>query len=298
MFKRTLIAAAVLASSSANAYLFEANYEFRMTDFDVSINGVDQDDNLQFTHNTVSASVFIEDVDISKGAWNQAAFLNQSSYVEGGYIGQKTEFGDDGSDIDGFNMGGRGVIDGFIIDGEFQQLKDDDGESARTLELGFGGYIGEYHSLVGAFVNTDSESLKYNLLGLEYQGYIPLGSSGHSLALEAEWRSGFGEDQTDNQDYRVSIFNAQLGYSPLPQLTVGGRLGASKETYEESKVGNVTLLGTDITRSQLGLFANYYIVEQFRIGAEFGLDKIEAESGPFKSDYDGAYYGVDLSVRF
>ncbi|CAA0109376.1 Uncharacterised protein [BD1-7 clade bacterium] len=310
MIRQMLMAAGVFASAGANAYTFEATYDYSQANFDSTFTikdsslsdfldsrGIEIDaPKIDIATHSVDAQIYFSDVDISKGAWNDAAFLNQASSFRGGYIGQKIESDQDDVDateIDGFYIGGRGVAGGFIYDGEYKSQKFDD-DNQRTLGFGFGGYITENHSLVGSFEDTRGDDIDFFLIGLTYQGYLPLGNTGHALGFMGQIKTGSGEAHSNFQDFSRTNLNAKVSYYPMPQLAVGAEVGSEATVLS----ANDKASKSESTISQFGVFADYYVVENFRIGVDVGSDKRETESNLITIESESVYYGVNLRARF
>ncbi|CAA0104535.1 Uncharacterised protein [BD1-7 clade bacterium] len=310
MIRQTLLAASVLVSAGANAYIFEATYDYSQANFDSTFTIKDKniadllnsrgividEPKVDIATHSVDAQVYFSDIDISKGAWNDAAFINRASSLRGGYTGQKIESDDDDVDateIDGFYIGGRGVAGGFIYDGEYKSQKSDD-NNQRTIGFGFGGYITKNHSLVGSFEDIRGDELDFFLVGLTYQGYLPLGNSGHALGFMGQIKTGNGEQHSDFQDFSRTNLNAKVSYYPMPQLAVGAEVGSEATVLSASGRAKKS----ESTISQFGVFADYYVVENFRIGADVGLDKRETETDLVTIELESVYYGVNLRARF
>ncbi|CAA0103080.1 Uncharacterised protein [BD1-7 clade bacterium] len=311
MLKRTLLASAALLSVSANAYMFEGTYSYYDASQENEANGRSLNNDTDTTGHEVELNVYLEDVDVSKGAWDEAAFLNQSSFVSGSFLGleQKPSIVDQEADekVEIFTVGGRSVINGLIIQGAISTTKfrASDGQArGQESSFGFGGYFGENHSLTGDIsfiggqladfypIGSMDDAYTYRL-GLNYHGYFPIGDSKQSMSLDANvYGQSTSFDDLD-ADGSGSGLSAVFTYFPFPQLGVGADL--------ETAVTNLNASGDndlDITNTSFDVFVHWYPVEQFRFGGGVGAVSTEFDDGDTKLESDGAEFFVDLRIRF
>ncbi|CAA0097023.1 Uncharacterised protein [BD1-7 clade bacterium] len=307
MLKRTLLASAALLSVSANAYIFEGTYSYYDASQDNEVNGQKSNVDTDTTGHEIELNVYLEDVDVSKGAWDEAAFLNQSSYVTGSFLGleQKTSPADD--KVEMFTLGGRAVVNGLILQGGISSTKfRSAGPQERGQEsfFGFGGYFGENHSLTGdiSFISGQladfypivsvDDAYTYRL-GLNYHGYFPIGDSKQSMSLDATLYGQSTSFEDPNTDSSGSGLSAVFTYFPFPQLGVGADLETAMTSVNPDGDSDV-----DITNTSFDVFVHWYPVEQFRFGGGVGAVSTENKGDGVKQESDGAEFFVDVRVRF
>ncbi|CAA0094437.1 Uncharacterised protein [BD1-7 clade bacterium] len=303
MLKRTLLASAILAcASSTHAYNFEGTYTLSGGTTQPEMDG-DKGDKQELLDHQVDLTVYLQDIDVSKGAWNEAAFLNKASSVTGSMLLEERKVedsdDDDKSTTNSFSLGGRAVVNDFIFDASIATSKDnDDGSKTQMSSFGFGSYIGDNHSVTGdvTFRSGDDFVGSFNGfdLGANYHGYFPVGTSEMSMSLDA--RASIisdtynGVSDTDSTGGGVDIV---FTYFPFPQFGLGAELQTLSRTISQPGADDV-----DETRARSTIFANWYPVEQFRIGAQFYAQNQELENDDNKLENNGAGAALDLRIRF
>ncbi|CAA0097498.1 Uncharacterised protein [BD1-7 clade bacterium] len=295
MFKRTLLMSTLAISSAANAYMFEATYEYSDGNIKPEVNGTNSGD-IEPSFHLLDVRVYMEDVSIAGGAWEEAAFLDKASYVNGQWRGLDVEVGNVMIKSNDYLIGGQAVINDFIIRTNISTGKNQSTDDRSVSGgFGFGSYIGEHHALTGdiTFDYDSAEDAFAYRLGVNYHGYLPIGDSIQSMSFDGTLYTNNTRYAADNRNGTLTGFSGIYTYYPLPQVGVGAEFDITSGSNREI-TGNYT----DSTSSDLGLFVHYYPINHFRLGFNVMTGKEEDRTTNSKTINQTKSWAFNVRLRF